>query len=181
MASQLDPVQDFDPQDGWSLPAWTYSDPEFFELEKERVFTRAWQVVCHQKDVPAPGDWHTLEYVGESVVAVRGRDQALRATSNVCRRRGSRLVDGTSGCARKLVCPYHAWTYDLEGALTGVQVNTEDAALIGRVQQGMGSRSFTVGPLSEKEVCLRHFCQRMRDIILKVRQERRSAAGWSRR
>jgi phenylpropionate dioxygenase-like ring-hydroxylating dioxygenase large terminal subunit len=111
---------DIDPLDGWSLPAWTYRDPEFFELEKERVFAPAWQIVCHESDVPKPGDWHALEYIGESVIVVRGKDRTLRAFANVCRHRGSRLVDGPSGCAQKLVCPYHAWTYDLDGALVGV-------------------------------------------------------------
>jgi len=380
------PGHDPDPLDGWSLPAWTYSDPEFFELEKERVFASAWQVVCHKSDIPNAGDWHSLDYIGESVIVVRGRDQRLRAFANVCRHRGSRLLDGTSGCARKLVCPYHAWTYDLDGSLAGVpdsesypgldkarhglapvasevwrgfvfvrlvdegpsvaemmapyeamiepyrfedlralgrvtfrprgvnwknigdnysdglhitvahpgltrlfaksygveaqehvdrmwgelqdrpsakwserayqgllppvphlpadrhrrwmyfklwpnvafdiypdqidfmqwlpispteslireigyaipdgrremraarylnwrinrQVNAEDTVLIARVQQGMASRSFSVGPLSEKEVCLRHFCRRMRELIPAAREERRPPAGWSR-
>jgi carnitine monooxygenase subunit len=374
-----------DPLDGWSLPAWTYRDPEFFAAEQERVFAPAWQVLCHESDLPGPGDWHTLDYIGESVIVVRGRDRALRAFANVCRHRGSRLVDGASGCAKKLVCPYHAWTYDLDGALAGVpdsasypgldkaerglapvtlevwrgfvfvrledggpsvaammapyeamiapyrfeelralgrvtlrqravnwknigdnysdglhipvahpgltrlfgksygveaedhvdrmwgelqdrpsavwserayqrllpraphlpedgqrswlyfklwpnvafdiypdqvdfmqwlpvspneslireisyaipdgrremraarylnwrinrRVNAEDTALIERVQQGMASRSFTVGPLSEKEVCLRHFCRRMRELIPEARLERPPAAGWS--
>ncbi|MEE4450164.1 aromatic ring-hydroxylating dioxygenase subunit alpha [Novosphingobium resinovorum] len=109
-----------DPLEGWSLPAWTYSDAEFFEAEKERVFAPSWQVVCHESDLPRPGDWHTLDYIGESVVVVRGADGALRAFTNVCRHRGSRIVDGASGCARKLVCPYHAWVYELDGTLTGV-------------------------------------------------------------
>jgi carnitine monooxygenase subunit len=120
MATRPDPGQLADPLDGWSLPAWTYRDPEFFELEKERVFATAWQVVCHESDLAEPGAWHTLEYIGESVIVVRGRDRALRAFANVCRHRGSRLVDGDRGCARKLVCPYHAWTYDLDGSLAGV-------------------------------------------------------------
>ncbi len=109
-----------DPLDGWSLPAWTYSDPEFFAVEQERIFAASWQVVCHVSDIPAPGDWHTLDYIGESVIVTRGRDTQIRAFTNVCHHRGSRLVDGQSGCAKKLVCPYHAWTYDLDGRLTGV-------------------------------------------------------------
>jgi len=109
-----------DPLDGWTLPAWTYSDPEFFEQEKERVFAPSWQVVCHVSDVPAVGDWHGLDYLGESVIVVRGTDDVVRAFTNVCRHRGSRLVDGARGCAKKLVCPYHAWTYELDGRLTGV-------------------------------------------------------------
>jgi len=390
MATRALDRANIDPLEGWSLPAWTYSDPEFFELEKERVFAPSWQVVCHLSDIPQPGDWHTLEYLGESVIVVRGKDLEVRAFTNVCRHRGSRIVDGASGCAKKLVCPYHAWTYELDGRLTGVpasatypgldksrhglapvsmevwrgfvfvrlkddgpsvaemmapyesmvapyqfeelkalgrvtlrpravnwknvgdnysdglhipiahpgltrlfgrsygveakenvdrmwgdmvdtpsanwsermyqrllppvphlpeaaqrhwlyfklwpnvafdiypdqvdfmqwlpvspteclireisyahedapdypwrrelkaarylnwrinrQVNAEDTALIARVQQGMASRSFTVGPLSEQEVCLRHFCKRMREIIREARQERKPATGWS--
>jgi phenylpropionate dioxygenase-like ring-hydroxylating dioxygenase large terminal subunit len=109
-----------DPLEGWSLPTWTYADPEFFALERDRVFRPSWQVVCHLSDIAQPGDWHTLDYLGESVIVVRGRDGVVRGFTNVCRHRGSRLVDGTSGCARKLVCPYHAWTYDLDGRLNGV-------------------------------------------------------------
>ena len=60
------------------------------------------------------------------------------------------------------------------------RVNAEDTALIARVQAGMASRSFSAGPLSDKEVCLRHFCQRMREIIPEARQDQRPAAGWSR-
>ncbi|MGL3822390.1 aromatic ring-hydroxylating oxygenase subunit alpha [Sphingopyxis sp. R3-92] len=111
---------DIDPQSGWSLPAWTYSDPEFHDVEIERIFRPSWQVVCHDSDIPNPGDWHSIDYIGESVIVVRGADRVVRAFTNVCRHRGSRLVDGATGCAKKLVCPYHAWTYDLDGRLTGV-------------------------------------------------------------
>ena len=109
-----------DPLDGWSLPAWTYRDAEFFELEKERIFALSWQVVCHESDLPQPGDWHTLDYLGESVLVVRGRDCQLRAFANVCRHRGSRILDGSYGCSKKFTCPYHAWTYELDGSLSGV-------------------------------------------------------------
>ncbi len=120
MATRLDTGTAPDPLDGWSLPAWTYSDPEFHAVELQRVFRPSWQVVCHESDLPDPGDWHTLDYCGESVIVVRGSDNILRAFTNVCRHRGSRIVDGASGCTKKLVCPYHAWTYDLDGRLTGV-------------------------------------------------------------
>ncbi len=106
--------------DGWSLPAWTYDDPDFAAIEVERVFRPSWQIVCHDSDIANAGDWHTLDYVGESVIVLRGSDGIVRAFTNVCRHRGSRLVDGDKGCAKKLVCPYHAWTYDLDGRLTGV-------------------------------------------------------------
>ena len=109
-----------DPDEGWSLPAWTYSDAEYFRVEMERVMRPAWQIVCHISDVAGPGDWRTLEFLDESILVIRGKDDVVRAFTNVCRHRGSRIVDGSSGCARKLVCPYHSWTYDLDGGLTGV-------------------------------------------------------------
>lgn len=109
-----------DPLDGFSLPAWTYDDPDFLAVEQERVFAPSWQIVCHVSDVPNTGDWQSLNYIGESVIVVRSQDGAVRAFTNVCRHRGSRLVDGSSGCAKKLVCPYHAWTYELDGRLSGL-------------------------------------------------------------
>ena len=118
--SESDPNIQHDQLDGWSLPAWTYDDPEFAQVEADRIFRPSWQVVCHISDVANAGDWHSLDYIGESVIVVRGADNILRAFTNVCRHRGSRLVDGAAGCAKKLVCPYHAWTYDLDGRLTGV-------------------------------------------------------------
>jgi carnitine monooxygenase subunit len=107
-------------QAGLSLPGWVYRDPEFFEAEKAQLLRGAWQVVCHLSDVAAAGDWHALDYLGESIIVVRGDDAAVRAFANVCRHRGSRLLDGSSGCAKKLVCPYHAWSYGLDGRLTGM-------------------------------------------------------------
>ena len=116
-----------DPDEGWSLPGWIYSDPEFHALEMERVMRPAWQVVCHESDIAGAGDWHTLDYLGESIVVVRGNDGAVRAFANVCRHRAARILDGDSGCAKKLVCPYHSWTYDLDGRLTGVPESAQYA------------------------------------------------------
>ncbi|TRW16989.1 aromatic ring-hydroxylating oxygenase subunit alpha [Glacieibacterium frigidum] len=109
-----------DPLDDYSLPGWLYHDPEFHALEMARVIRPSWQIVCHLSDLPKTGDWHSLEYAGESVIVVRGEHGEVRAFTNVCRHRGSRLVDGACGSARKLVCPYHAWVYELDGRLSGV-------------------------------------------------------------
>lgn len=106
--------------DDTSLPAWTYRDTEFFALECERVLRPSWQIVCHRNDVPNAGDFHTLEFLGESIVVVRGADGALRGFHNVCRHRAARLLDGTSGNCRRIVCPYHAFTYELDGRLVGL-------------------------------------------------------------
>jgi phenylpropionate dioxygenase-like ring-hydroxylating dioxygenase large terminal subunit len=108
------------PEPALSLPGWVYRDPEFFAVEMERVIRPAWQIVCHANEIAEPGAWRTLDYLGESVVAIRGDDGAVRAFLNVCRHRASRLVAGTGGCDRRLTCPYHAWTYALDGRLIGV-------------------------------------------------------------
>ena len=118
-----------DPDADWSLPAWLYTDPEYFAVETERVIRPSWQIVCHQSDIAQPGDYHTLDYLGESVIAVRGADGEIRAFANVCRHRAMRLVEGPSGCARKFVCPYHAWTYELDGRLSGVPSRSDYPAL----------------------------------------------------
>ncbi|HWY97273.1 MAG TPA: Rieske (2Fe-2S) protein, partial [Steroidobacteraceae bacterium] len=105
--------------EGFSLPGWIYRDADFLEAEKERVFATSWQVICHLNDIPDPGDYHTLDFLGEPLVAVRGQDHGVKAFFNVCRHRAARLMDGGSGhCSGRIVCPYHAWTYDLGGRLT---------------------------------------------------------------
>jgi phenylpropionate dioxygenase-like ring-hydroxylating dioxygenase large terminal subunit len=107
--------------DGFSLPGWIYHDTEFLEVEKERIFATSWQVMCHLSDIPKAGDYHTLDFLGEPLVAVRSPDGGVKAFFNVCRHRASRLLDGASGhCAGRIVCPYHAWTYDLQGRLTTI-------------------------------------------------------------
>ena len=126
MATQLKSVQPTtDPLDDWSLPGWLYHDPEFFEAEQKAFLRRAPQVVCHESEIREPGEWRTLEYLGESVIVIRGDDGAIRAFSNVCRHRGSRVVDGAAGCAKVLTCPYHAWSYSREGKLVGVPHRSE--------------------------------------------------------
>jgi phenylpropionate dioxygenase-like ring-hydroxylating dioxygenase large terminal subunit len=114
------PRRDADALDDVSLPGWVYRDPEYFRVEMERLIRPSWQIVCHASDIPRPGDWRTLDLPGESVIVIRGGDRVVRAFANVCRHRGSRLVDGEAGCAKRLTCPYHAWTYAGDGRLVGV-------------------------------------------------------------
>ncbi len=126
MATPLSRVQSTpDPLDGMSLPGWLYHDPEFLEAEKKAFLRAAPQVVCHESEIREPGAWRSLEYLGESVIVIRGDDGVVRAFSNVCRHRGSRLVDGTGGCAKVLTCPYHAWSYGRDGRLVGVPHRNE--------------------------------------------------------
>ncbi|MFL6732734.1 MAG: aromatic ring-hydroxylating oxygenase subunit alpha, partial [Sphingomicrobium sp.] len=138
MATQLKSVQPApDKLDGMSLPGWLYFDPEFFEAEKTAFLRAAPQVVCHESEIAQPGEWRTLEYLGESIILIRGDDGDIRAFSNVCRHRGSRLVDGNGGCAKVLTCPYHAWSYARDGRLVGVphrneypELNTDELGLV---------------------------------------------------
>ncbi|NUT01419.1 MAG: Rieske (2Fe-2S) protein, partial [Sphingomonas sp.] len=94
-----------DPLEDVSLPGWLYHDAEFFAAEQRTFLRAAPQVVCHESEIAEPGEWRSLEYLGESVIVIRGDDGEVRAFANVCRHRGSRLVDGDGGCARVLTCP----------------------------------------------------------------------------
>ena len=108
-------------EEDFSLPGWIYWDSEFFELEKQVIFKKSWQLVCHENDIPERGDYQTFDFLNESILTVRGNDGRVRSFHNVCRHRASRLVDGTSGnCGSRITCPYHAWTYATDGRLVGV-------------------------------------------------------------
>ena len=114
-----------DADDGFSLPGWLYTDADHYAVEMARVIRPSWQIVCHVSDIADPGDFHTIDYAGESVIVMRDADQAIRAFTNVCRHRAMRLLEGSSGCTRKIVCPYHAWTYEIDGRLTGVPMKAD--------------------------------------------------------
>ncbi len=103
------------------LPLRCYSDPAFHTFEVRSVFRRSWLPVCRVDQVENPGDFVTRELFDEPVVVVRGRDGVLRALSNVCRHRGRRVAEGEGNCGRGgvMICPYHSWSYDLDGTLRG--------------------------------------------------------------
>lgn len=99
-----------------ALPARFYTDPELFRLGMERIFFRAWQYVCHATFLPEVGDYYAFSLNDQDLVVIRGRDGELRCFYNVCQHRGHTLVSGT-GRTGLLVCPYHAWVYELDGRL----------------------------------------------------------------
>jgi phenylpropionate dioxygenase-like ring-hydroxylating dioxygenase large terminal subunit len=102
------------------LPAWTYRSDALFDLEKQNVFLNHWQIVGHENDIPAPGNWLSFDMLGERAVIMRGTDSMVRAFHNLCRHRGARVVDGTKGhCKGAIVCPFHGWVYNLDGSLRG--------------------------------------------------------------
>ena len=99
-----------------SIAAECYLVPKYLEVEREQVFRRSWQYLCHEAKLREPGSFLVAGVQGRSIVAVRGEDGALRAFYNVCKHRGHELLKG-SGTTQAITCPYHAWTYGLDGRL----------------------------------------------------------------
>src|SRR3954469_6583357 len=103
-----------------TIPGDWYTDPRVAELEARTVFGRSWQMVGRAEQVAKPGQYVTAEVGGEPIVAVRGADGVLRAFFNVCRHHAAAVMTEPCGEAQHLRCPYHGWTYGLDGALKGV-------------------------------------------------------------
>ena len=102
------------------LPGWSYHSKALLDLEREHVFVTHWQIVGHVSDVATPGDYVTVDMVGERALIVRGKDGIVRGFHNLCRHRGSRVVAEEHGhCKNALVCPFHGWVYNLDGTLRG--------------------------------------------------------------
>jgi len=103
-----------------TIPSAWYTDARVLDLERETVFARSWQVAGRVDDVSAPGDYIACELSGgEPIVVVRAEDCALRGFFNVCRHHAAAVVTDASGSARQFRCPYHGWTYALDGTLKG--------------------------------------------------------------
>jgi glycine betaine catabolism A len=101
-----------------TLPGAAYCSPEIFAMEQRALFGRSWLCVGHVAQWPNPGDFSALEVAGDSVLLLRAEDGILRAHYNVCRHRGSRLVLEARGEGlTRLLCPYHAWSYQSDGSL----------------------------------------------------------------
>ena len=105
-----------DPGRARALPRECYVDPGFFERELEKVLRPGWHAVAHRSQLPSPGDFHSLELFGVPILVVRDEAGALRAYSRVCLHRAMTIVEG-EGNAKRFSCPYHRWTYDLDGKL----------------------------------------------------------------
>lgn len=102
---------------GTCLPNACYIDPEWLELENERLFARTWMYAGCLDQVPEPGDVFPTTITGKPIVLVHGRDGEVRAFHNVCRHRGAVLVEKPCNNLSQLTCPYHAWAYGLDGKL----------------------------------------------------------------
>lgn len=97
-----------------------FTDPEIYQWELERIFTRCWLYVAHESEIPHPGDYVTRIMGGDPVVVARGKDGKIRVFLNTCRHRGARVCRDDSGNAPQFRCPYHGWTYENTGELIGI-------------------------------------------------------------
>jgi choline monooxygenase len=102
-----------------TIPASWYTNENFYELELKTVFSHSWQLAARSDQVRQPGQYVTNDIAGEPVVIVRGNDSILRAFFNVCRHHAAAVMTEPQGQAAQLRCPYHGWTYSLEGELKG--------------------------------------------------------------
>ncbi len=142
---------------GHALEREFYTDPAIFERDMDRMLLRHWFCAGHMSSIPRAGDYLVVELGSESVIIVRNSDGDIRALLNVCRHRGSRLCAGRSGKAQsaRLTCPYHAWTYDLDGNLLVARQMPDsfrrgDAALKNlpvRIMEGLIFTTFASDPL----------------------------------
>jgi choline monooxygenase len=110
--------------DAVGMPPGAYTSESFLKLELDRIFSREWICVGRASSLKKPGDYLTFELAGQPIVVLRDTGGTLRAFSNVCLHRMSTIVEGC-GHARALVCPYHAWTYNLDGSLRGAPFMAE--------------------------------------------------------
>ena len=137
-----------------ALPRAYYHDPAIYERDVERLFLRHWLCVGHASQLPGPGDFITAAYAGESVIIVRGQDDVIRAHLNVCRHRGAELCAAQAGSVAQFTCPYHGWSYGLDGSLESARhmpVGFDRAAhglrpIVCRVVQGVIFISFAAEP-----------------------------------
>jgi Rieske 2Fe-2S family protein len=103
-----------------SLPQRYFVSPDVFEQEQEKIFSTQWVLVGHQSQLGQAGDYFTAEVAGESLIVVRDKNGEIHGFYNVCRHRGSRLIENRNGQSSTAIqCPYHAWTYGLDGRLLG--------------------------------------------------------------
>jgi len=99
-----------------TLPSWCYTSEAFYQREVEQIFLKQWNFAGRLDEIPDSGDYMSLDFCGESVIVIRGKDDVVRTFANVCRHRSARLLEGRGRC-RTIVCPYHSWVYDLDGTL----------------------------------------------------------------
>ena len=102
-----------------SLPQKYFVSPDVFADEQHKIFSKEWLLIGHQSQLPGAGEFFVVTVADESLIVVRDQQRQIRAFYNVCRHRGSRLKEEACGHTSAIQCPYHAWTYALDGRLMG--------------------------------------------------------------
>jgi phenylpropionate dioxygenase-like ring-hydroxylating dioxygenase large terminal subunit len=145
---------------GYGLARPFYMDQDIYERDLERLFFRHWHCIAHESVIPNPGDFEMFGMGNEAVILTRALDGTVHAMLNVCRHRGAEVCTKPKGNARGFVCPYHAWTYSLDGSLRAARLMPKDfkredhglRTLHVRVAEGLVFVSFAETPLDFSEV-----------------------------
>ena len=124
------------------LPVAAYTAREWFDREQERIFSRTWACAGFAEDVSEPGQYVAVQAGLNNIFIVMGRDRRLRAFHNICRHRGTQLLRAVGKTQRAIVCPYHDWTYDLEGCL--ISVPSQDSQFPGVDLDGVSLKKASV-------------------------------------
>ncbi len=172
--SLRDIINLYNPRDplekAWTIPAPWYLDRRVAELERASVFSATWQAVGRLDQVQEAGQFFTADMAGEPLVAVRGEDGQLRAFYNVCRHHGAAVVTDLQGCAKQFRCPYHGWTYGIDGTLKGM-VEFEGVCNFDRAKNGLVPvrvdtwENFVFVNLDGRAAPLRDFLGRVQEIV----------------
>jgi phenylpropionate dioxygenase-like ring-hydroxylating dioxygenase large terminal subunit len=133
------------PDVAYTMPASYYTDPQVFRIETERIFTRAWIAVFASSDVRETHAYATAIVAGDEIVAVRGQDGVLRAFYNVCPHRAHQLLRGCGKARSVIACPYHAWTFGLDGKLVRAR-NSENV-------EAFDASQANLSPVRVEEFC----------------------------
>ena len=113
-------------KDNFPLDQSFYVDKKIYELDLEIFFYNQWIFVGHQSRIPNKGDYFIFSIGNESIIIIRESESQINCFYNVCRHRGSHICIKSEGSLRKLICPYHAWTYNLDGSLKNASMMSED-------------------------------------------------------
>lgn len=132
------------PEKSFSLPARAYVQAGYLAVEQEGIFYKSWQYVCHIEQLKAAGDYVAVNIQERPIVVLRNREGELQAFYNVCRHRGHELLNGT-GNTKTIVCPYHAWCYDLNGRLF--------SARHVKTMENFDMADFSLMPVQVEEFC----------------------------
>jgi len=113
-------------QEGFALENYFYRSDTIYHRELENILFKSWFYACHVSEIPRNGDFVTIDIGEDSIIIARDKTGKIAASANTCRHRGSRVCSARKGNAKTFVCPYHAWTYEVNGELIGARAMGDD-------------------------------------------------------